>query len=132
LLNDVAVNGATRTAHRVTVVARNATTLDELRRYLDATGIVASAQREANVGLIDARASAVVLFPDDFEHEGARAFIAELRAARPSALLVIVTSEPQHLAAVVGPDGLSALPVVLPRPSFGWSIVDVIRAHEVS
>jgi hypothetical protein len=117
---------------RVTIVARNEVTLDELARYLDETGMGADVLRDADPDRVGAASSAVVLFPDDFEPAIAGGFVAELRRARAGMLIVLVTREPQRFSAVVGPDGRSVPPVVLPKTSFGWSIVDAIRAHRFS
>jgi hypothetical protein len=117
---------------RVTIVAQNGTTLDELQRYLSSSGIAASAIGDADPAQVDAQSSVVVFFPDDFEPSAARGFVTALRQSRPAVLFVLVTREPQHLSSVVGPYGRSAPPVLLPRPSFGWSIVDAIRAHTPS
>lgn len=114
---------------RVTIVARNGQTLDELQRYLDETGVGADASSAAEPARVDASSSAVVLFPDDFDPNAARAFVVALRASRPELLIVVVTREPHGLASATAPDGRSLPPVVLPRPSFGWAILDAIRAH---
>jgi chromate transporter len=55
--------------------------------------------------------------------------VPRLRASRPRLLVVLVTGAPQRFAAVLEPDGRSVPPIVLPKPAFGWSILDAIRAH---
>ena len=85
-----------------------------------------------DAGQVEPGSCAVVVFPDDFEGPHALAFIRSLRQARPRLLIIVVTREPNRLAPVLGEDERSLAPVVLPRPSFGWSIVDVIRAHRQS
>jgi hypothetical protein len=74
-------------------------------------------------------ATAAVLFPDDFEYEEVIALVRQLRRARPRLFLLIVTRHPQHFHDVVKPDGRSLPPVILPKPSFGWDILDAIRAQ---
>jgi hypothetical protein len=55
--------------------------------------------------------------------------VRELRRARPRLLSLIVTREPQRFLDVMQDDGRSCPPVMLPRPSFGWDILDAVRAH---
>jgi hypothetical protein len=111
----------------VTIVARSSRTRDGLQRYLEGSGFGADAEAAADAARVGESSSAVVMFPDDFTSASAIEFVRELRRARPSVLLVLVTREPS----IVDRAGLhgEAPAVVLPRPSFGWSIVDVIRAH---
>ena len=114
----------------MTVVSKNAETLDRLQAYFDASGVAAHGMRTVrNASTIAAATTAVVLFPDDFAHGDVLTMITELRRARPRVLLVVVTREPKKLEPVLAPDGRSLPPLVLPRPSFGWSILDAIRAH---
>ena len=49
--------------------------------------------------------------------------------ARPRFLALLVTREPRRYRAVIEADARSVTPLVLPKPSFGWDILDAIRAH---
>lgn len=120
------------TSKCVTVVSGHAETREALRVYLDESGIEAHALGAAEVGRIARGASAVVLFPDDFPERRARAFTEAMRRQHPDVLLIVVTREPQRLATALAHDARSVVPLVLPRPSFGWSILDAIRAHEAT
>jgi hypothetical protein len=71
----------------------------------------------------------MVLFPDDFGPSDVEARLLALRRARPKLLIVVVTRAPQNLGAALVPDGRSVLPLVLPKPAFGWTILDAIRAR---
>ncbi len=111
-------------------MSKNADTLERLRAYVEGAGVATEGRRSArNTGAITAATSAVVLFPDDFGDAEVVRLIGELRRTRPRVLLVVVTREPKKLEPVLVPDGRSLPPLVLPRPSFGWSILDAIRAH---
>lgn len=111
----------------VTVVADNPQTLDGLHAYFNGAGVESSGvQRLLDISVPPA-ATAVVLFPDDFERGEAAALIVALRRARPSLLIVAVTGAPQHWGVALEPDGHSMPPVVLPKPAFGWTILDAIR-----
>jgi hypothetical protein len=114
----------------VTVIADNPQTLDGLHAYFDGAGVASTGLHDLNdVSLVPSAATAVVLFPDDFQRSEAKASILSLRRARPKLLLVVVTGAPQHLGAALEPDGHSALPFVLPKPAFGWTILDAIRGR---
>jgi hypothetical protein len=114
----------------VTVVADNPQTLDGLHAYFQAAGVASNGTPKlADVSLVPSAATAVVLFPDDFQRGEAEATIVSLRRARPKLLIVVVTGAPQHLGAALEPDGHSVPPLVLPKPAFGWTILDAIRGR---
>jgi hypothetical protein len=114
----------------VAVVADNQQTLDNLHSYFERVGIASSGSRElGNAARLPSSVAALVLFPDDFERRAVEAFILALRSSRPKLLILLVTSTPQHLGTAVEPDGRSVPPLVLPRPAFGWTILDAIRAR---
>lgn len=114
----------------VTVVADNPQTIEVLFSYFTRVGVTSNATRELDaVSMIPPAATAIVLFPDDFGPSDVAARLLALRRARPKLLIVLVTGAPQHLAAALAPDGRSVLPLVLPKPAFGWTILDAIRAR---
>lgn len=114
----------------VTVIAESRETLEGLHGYFEGAGVASKTSRSlGDVASVGATVTAVVLFPDEFEAAEVMRRIASLRKARARLLLVVVTSTPQAFRPALAPDGHSALPVVLPRPAFGWTILDVIRAH---
>ncbi len=82
--------------------------------------------------MIPTSSSAVVLFPDDFESAEVIECISILRAAHPGLLIVVVTSEPQHLISALGPEPESLLPLIFPKPAFGWTILDAITGRAFS
>jgi hypothetical protein len=112
----------------VSVVASNVETVASLRQYLTGAG-VSSQPALALHDPIGALANAVVIFPDDFELAAVVAWLQAIRQTRPRLLIVLVTGTPQHFRAAVSPDGTSLPPVVLPKPAFGWTILDAIRAE---
>lgn len=114
----------------VMVVANNADTLHSLRSYFDDSGVPTHGTTSiGDLSRIAAATSAVVLFPDDFAERDVLAMIAALRGARPRVFVLLVTRQPQRFGDAIAPDGRSLPPLVLPKPSFGWSILDAIRAH---
>lgn len=117
----------------VTVIADNLETIDGLQAYLSRAGLSLHSTRDLrDSGIVLPATNAVVLFPDEYDVDDAVARIAALRAARPQILILIVTSAPQHFRSAVVPAGRSKPALVLPKPAFGWTILDAIRAHTQS
>jgi DNA-binding response OmpR family regulator len=114
---------------RVTIVSRHTETRETLQAYLRESGLDVHALDSADVERVASRACAVVLFPDDFSDRRALAFVESMRRLQPGVLLIIVTRQPHRLTGLVADGDRSVRPLVLPRPSFGWSILDAIRAH---
>lgn len=114
----------------VSVVADNPQTVEVLHSYFTRVGVDSNGARElAAIASAPAAATAVVLFPDDFGASDVAAKVLALRRARPKLLIVLVTGAPQALGAAIEPDGRSLPPLVLPRPAFGWTILDAIRGY---
>jgi hypothetical protein len=113
----------------VAIVSKNPETLDGLEAYLRRAGVTTSGTpdigRSAQIGV---GVSAVVVFPDDFEWKEVTSALAVLARKNPRALPVVVTNAPQRFEAMSVPEG-SALPLLVPRPAWGWTILDAIRAH---
>jgi hypothetical protein len=93
----------------VTVVANNPQTLEDLYSYFTQVGVTSNGTRELDAAaLTPAGGTALVLFPDEFEQADVEAAILALRRARPKLLIV---------------------PRVLPKPAFGWTILDAIQGR---
>jgi hypothetical protein len=115
----------------VSIVSGNPETLESLRAYLEHVGIPSHGTKAVlDDDMIAPATTAVVLFPDDFDIKDVESRLLTLRRDRPRVLVIVVTREPTKFKAVLAADGRSILPIVLPRPSFGWTIVDVIRDHD--
>jgi hypothetical protein len=71
--------------------------------------------------------AAVVIFPDDFGPSAVADALTNLGAKRPHTLLVLVTCAPKRFVKVTPPLGATTL--VVPRPVWGWTILDAIREH---
>ena len=113
----------------VGVLASRRETRDELARYLGESGFRADFLTRLSDDELRPSARAVVLFPDDFEIAAVRRFLDRLRIRRPDLLIVVVTRAPIVLEPAVRARDGATTPVVLPRPPFGWSIVDLLRSH---
>jgi hypothetical protein len=114
---------------KITVIADNPETLEGLRHYLSGVGVVPYTARTLNDLDTLSCSMALVLFPDGFGTADVTASVASIRAAHPQLLILFVTSAPQLFSLVLGPDNESLLPIVLPKPVFGWTILDTIRAR---
>lgn len=112
----------------VTIFSANAETLDGLETYLRSVGVQAKGRRtlEDCSDLTSASTLAIVLFPDDFPWETVIATIAELAPRCPSTLRVLVTGQPRRYERLV--EGRANV-IVVPRPVWGWTILDAIRSH---
>jgi DNA-binding NtrC family response regulator len=115
----------------VSIVSSNAETLDGLQNYFSNVGVAARCTRAIkNFDAIAAEhVTVAVIFPDDYVRADVIALVRKLRRSRPHFLAILITREPQQFAAVTDTDGFSPAPVLLPKPSFGWDILDAIRAH---
>ncbi len=114
----------------VMVVANNAETLHSLQSYFDDSGVPTHGTSSlGDLSRVAAATTAIVLFPDDFKERDVLDMISTLRRTRPRLLVLLVTRQPQLFGNALAPDGRSLPPLVLPKPSFGWSILDAIRAH---
>ena len=117
----------------VSVIAANPETIQGLRDYLRHAGVSTDTRQGLQAATpVPLSAAAVVLFPDELDAPEVMRWVASLRTARPRVLIVAVTSLPQRLHPALDPDGRSSPPLVLPKPAFGWSILDAIRAHASS
>jgi hypothetical protein len=122
----------TRTAapasRQVAIFSANPETLDGLEAYLHGVGIKAKGRRrlEECSELTSASTMAIVVFPDDFAWEAVLASVGELAKTCSSTLRLLVTGQPKKYERLV--DGKGNV-MVVPRPVWGWTILDAIRAH---
>ncbi len=112
----------------VTIVSANPETLDGLQSYLHDAGVAARGTRrlEDCCDLTVPLTVALVLFPDDFAWERVTSTLADIDARRPGILRVLVTGHPKTFEPLVG--GRKNV-LIVPRPVWGWTILDAIRAH---
>jgi hypothetical protein len=114
----------------VMVVADSQQTLDDLHSYFTRVGVTSNGARQlGDVSIVPGDVTSLVLFPDAFDRALVEGFILAVRRSRLELPILLVSSAPQQLAAAVAPDGVSVPPLVLPRPAFGWTILDAIRAR---
>jgi hypothetical protein len=116
---------------QVLVIAHSPETLDGLQAYLRSVGITSHGSRSILRAAehLEATVGALVLFPDDDDFEQVIGSIRRIQRGRPSVLIILVTREPQRFQSRFEATDRSTPPLVLPRASFGWSILDAIRAR---
>ena len=114
-------------AFEVAIVSRNAETTQTLRSYLRAATVGVRAIEDIGTCARSARppTHAFVIFPDDYRWESVIAAIADLAAAHPNALPVLVTAQPRRFRELVDREHV----LVIARPAWGWTILDAVRAH---
>ena len=116
---------------RVVVVSENAETVDGLQSYLVGVGIDAQSAGNlaaATTGLPE-RTTAVVCFPDGFNSDDVLGHIRALHSKRPRLLLLLITRDVRRFSAALASNQPEPPVLVLPKPAFGWTIVDAIRLH---
>ena len=115
-------------SQHVAIVSANPETLDGLQSYLQSAGVAARGTRrlEDCADLKAPATVAVVLFPDDFASDSVMAAVLDLGARGPGILRLLVTGHPKTFDALV--EGRRNV-LVVPRPVWGWTILDAIRAH---
>jgi hypothetical protein len=117
----------------VTIVSSHRETVDGLQEYFGRVGVssraLALGSPEQAEAIASHRTTATVIFPDDFAEVDVLGLVRALRAKHPRRLVLLVTREPQRFRATTVADGRSEPAVILPKPSFGWDLLDVIRAH---
>ena len=113
-------------APHVTIVAASAETLDGLQGYLSLAGLDAHGTNHLGE-LARKNCSAVVLFPDEFSSTTVLRELTRLRKEHPTVLPLLVTSEPQRYSGIADTGGKALQPVVIPKPAWGWTILEAIQ-----
>jgi hypothetical protein len=114
----------------VTIVADSPETRDGLEAYLQRAGVTTNGTKQLDrlPDMTPPFSSVVLLFPDDFRLGSVLVALDILRAQRPRTLPVLVTKEPKKFEALPTPKG-SLAPLLVPKPVWGWTILDAIRAR---
>lgn len=110
----------------VTIVANNPETLDGLEEYFRRVGVGVRGTRQLLGCESVARASsAVVFFPDDFEHADVVRALDHLQHGRRRVAVIVVTGNLKRFEPVANA-GADA-PVIISKPAWGWTILETIR-----
>jgi hypothetical protein len=111
---------------QVTIVASSSETLDGLKDYLLRAGLGARGSHDLGAAHSEP-CSALVLFPDGFSLDAVRDALERLRREKPGVLSLVITGEPERYGPLARTEGLGRPPIVMPRPAWGWMILDAIR-----
>jgi hypothetical protein len=121
------------TASKVVVLSESAETLDGLQAYFLGVGIPVQSARTLDAILrLPEQTTALVLFPDGFASADVIERARALRRDYPRLLLLLITAEPHRFSAALSNDSDKRSTLILPKPVFGWTIVDAIRLHAES
>jgi hypothetical protein len=114
-------------ALEVAIISGDAETRGELEAYLRAAGVTpwATGAIQQCVELAPPGTVAFVFFPDGFPTESVVRAVEVLTKRRPSALPVLVTAHARELEELRLGDKV----LIVPRPVWGWAILDAVRAH---
>jgi hypothetical protein len=111
------------------IVSSSRETLAGLEAYLRRAGLTTSSTRRIErSGELAKNASAIVLFPDDFDRDAVLSALDECRRKNGTAVRVLVTRTPRSFETLAWPEGAPS-PLLIPKPAWTWTILDVIRAH---
>ena len=114
---------------QVVVISDNPETLDELQAYFVGVGIATRSFRTFQLArAVPPATTALVVFPDELPLADVVEGLATIREQQPWLLLLLITAHPQRFLAL-SRDGHSVQAILLPKPVFGWTIVDAIRQH---
>lgn len=117
-----------RPQEHVTIVAANAETLDNLQLYLTRAGVAARATRKLDQSDADP-CDAVVFFPDDFALGEVEKELRRLHG-ESTVLALLVTCRPAKFTAAANATKSGKLrTIIIPKPAWGWTILDTIRAR---
>ena len=116
-------------ALRVAIVASSCETLDGLEAYLRRAGLLTSGTRDIQqLPDLATRVVGIVAFPDDYETRTVISVLLQCQITSPNIFAVLVTQHPQSFEQVKWHEG-SLRTLVAPKPAWGWTILDAIRAH---
>ncbi|MGH7294654.1 MAG: hypothetical protein ACRELB_06970 [Polyangiaceae bacterium] len=115
----------------VTVVAKHHDTREGLKTYLQGAGVstTTTGSLERVVEMTPPSATAVILFPDEYETGAALRALALLKATRAQTIPVIVTGEPRRFEEPDTDPPQRTAPLVLPKPAWAWTMMDAVRAR---
>ena len=119
---------AANPALRIVLVSDNAETLDGLQTYLGRAGVTTTCARSLG-SIPNAPASAVVVFPDDYPFDKVIDRVLSYTRLNCDVLIVLVTSQPKRYTDHLRGFALARDPLVIPRPAWGWTILDAMRGH---
>ena len=111
------------------IVCDDDDTLIRLREYLTRAGVEARATRRLSDAWGERASGAVVLMPDDFDMGEVTDCLRRLLSRVPAPLVIVVTAAPSRFEPLVRRFGAPNSVVVMPKPVWGWTILDLLRSR---
>ena len=110
----------------VLVISRNSSTARDLASYFEQSGVRTSVSDRFDPADGSRRITAVVVFPDEFPAQSAAVGVLALARQFSNSTLVIVTRDVERFedVAVRARAGKPGSWFVLPRPIWGWALLD--------
>ena len=109
------------------MLSGNGETLEGLQKYLARAGVKSRGVLRPSALLQQTHGvHAVVAFPDDFDANEAADALSELQHRDGDIALVLVTAKPAWFSGIGATDSRRRV-VLLPRPAWSWTILDVLR-----
>ena len=110
------------------VVCDDEDTSIQLRDYLVQAGVGARATRQLDDAWRQDGGGAIVLLPDDFDAGAVTAGLSRLSSRSPPPLVIVITAVPRLFEPLIDSWGSPDSVVVMPKPVWGWTILDLLRS----
>jgi len=109
------------------VVGDDDDTLLRLRDYLVRAGVQTRATRQLDDAWKSPSSQGIVLLPDDFDAGEVTDGLTRLLSRPPAPFIIIVTAGPRLFEPLIEGLGSPLSVVVMPKPVWGWTILDLLR-----
>jgi len=117
---------------KVLIVSSDAETIDGTFDYLNRVGASPASSTNLSDALRAAKsAQAVIFFADDYTKENATETLRQLRKRLEAKVIIVVSDQVEAFTSVGGGDSDGPV-TVLRRPTWGWMLLDAIRARLAS
>jgi hypothetical protein len=109
------------------IVSDDDETLLRLRDYLVRAGVKTEATRRLGDAWGRRSSQSIVLLPDDFDSGEVTGGLEQLLLRGPSPFVIIVTAMPRLYEPIIEKLGNPTSVVIVPKPVWGWTILDLLR-----
>jgi hypothetical protein len=103
-------------------------TLIRLRDYLTQSGVQVRATRQLG-DVCRSPGAAVILLPDDFDAGEVTACLSRLLSGKTSPFLIVITAMTRLFEPLAEAFGNPQELVIMPKPVWGWTILDLLRSR---
>jgi hypothetical protein len=109
------------------VVCDDDDTLIRLRDYLVRAGVETRATRRLGDAWGRPASECIVLLPDDFNAGEVTDGLVQLLSSASSPFVIVVTADPRLYEPLIESLGNRESVVIMPKPVWGWTILDLLR-----